>query len=746
MAVYNPIIIAANGDPAGSEKLTEIRQNSNLVICDELEGQLIELLKCRNPTLNFKRNREKYQQLLGDYLNGRPLENIGNWVYYPWRNTLVHTLPEDEFVEVRTNRNKYKITGQDQENLSYKKVGIIGLSVGQAVAVALAMERVCGELRLADFDEIELSNLNRIRSGIFNLGVNKAVAIAREISEIDPYLKIIVFEEGITTSNIDDFFTSGGSLDLLVEECDGLDIKIIAREKAKKLGIPVVMETNDRAMLDIERFDLEPERPILHGLVDDLNVEILQSLKTNEDKVPYMLRMIGIDNTSIALRASMLEIEQSITTWPQLASSVSLGAGIVCDTVRRILIGKDVASGRFYHDYDNIQGPATDKPVPSASSEPLKLSDMQAIISRYGSKPDFVPDAALVRELVGLAHTAPSGGNMQPWKWTYSGGVLYGFLDKSLADSFLDYNYLGSMVGFGAATENIIIGARNRGIDASYTYTFDDSDPLAVRITFAHNPSASTDELGDYITERGTNRMLGDLQPIEPGHFDQIVQAGEEIEGAKITWITDQVQELGKVLSAVERIRLMTDRGHSDFVNEIRWTVEEAETTRDGIDLRTIDLTETEKAGLYVSKQAAVVRQLRSWKLGTGFETIMKKAVENTERIGFISMPSGSRENYFEGGRALQRAWLMATKLDVGFHPVSPSTFIFSRFVHEQSDEQLSPFKEELTSLRKRFIEILEVPEGRGEIFLFRLFKGHDIQTRALRRDLSEHFFVDASE
>src|SRR5690606_20421554 len=99
---------------------------------------------------------------------------------------------------------------EEQNILLSKKIGIIGLSVGQSVAISLAMERSFGELRIADFDTLDLSNMNRIRTGLFNLGIKKSWMVAREIAEIDPFLKVTVYEEGITDENIDDFFTLGG--------------------------------------------------------------------------------------------------------------------------------------------------------------------------------------------------------------------------------------------------------------------------------------------------------------------------------------------------------------------------------------------------------------------------------------------------------------------------------------------------------------------------------------------------------
>ena len=328
-----------------------LASSSSLRVYDQIEGQLKELIKCLNPSL--KLNEEQYKQRIKEHLDGIEIRNYGVWVYYPWSDNLVHMLDEDEFVELRTNRNRYKITSAEQDRLKAKKIGIVGLSVGQSIAVTLAMERTCGELRLADFDTAELSNLNRIRTGVQNLGLKKTVIAAREIAEIDPFIKVKIFSEGLHGNNLDSFFSDDGKIDLLVEVCDGLDIKIVSRYKARELKVPVVMDTNDRGLIDIERFDLEPDRPILHGLAEGLDPEGISDL-TNEEKIPYILRMVNAENISTRLKATMIEVEQSVNTWPQLASSVTLGGAITTDVCRRILLDQLHESGRFYIDLDEL--------------------------------------------------------------------------------------------------------------------------------------------------------------------------------------------------------------------------------------------------------------------------------------------------------------------------------------------------------------------------------------------------------
>ncbi len=333
------------------EKFDDLLASGGILLCDEIYSQLKELVKSRNPSKVL--TDAEYADLISKQLGGVGIDAYGVWVYYPWAHKVVHLLDKDEFIELRTSRNKYKITVEEQAILSRKIIGIIGLSVGQSIALTIAMERVCGSLRLADFDTLDLSNLNRLRAGVHNIGLKKTVIAAREIAELDPYFNVEIYSDGVTADNIDSFFTANGKLDILIEVCDGLDMKILSRYKAKELHIPVVMDTNDKGMVDVERFDLEPERAVLHGLADGLNPGNMGSI-TGEQRLPIILKMVGGDNLSARMKRSMGEIGKTISTWPQLASSVVLGGAITTDICRRIFLDQFRASGRYYIDFEEL--------------------------------------------------------------------------------------------------------------------------------------------------------------------------------------------------------------------------------------------------------------------------------------------------------------------------------------------------------------------------------------------------------
>jgi tRNA A37 threonylcarbamoyladenosine dehydratase len=343
--VYKPVFYRIDAD-ADNSAFNTLYNNEIVVKHDTIESQLLELLSCRNPSMS---EREIIKERLVNKhldLSNKTLRTYGAWVYYPWKHQLVHVLDKEEFIEVRTNRNKYKIKDEEQELLGTKKIGIVGLSVGRAVATTIALERIAGEIRLADFDEIELSNLNRILAPLTELGENKAIMTARQIAEIDPYIKVVCYDEGLQDYNMDSFFTEGGNLDLLVEECDEIKIKIQSRLKAKELKIPVIMETNDGCIIDVERFDLDSSLELLHGNIKPEYYSIKDKLSVIQ-KTEVLKNMLDETLLTERMLESLPHLKKNIITWPQLYSDIAYGSGLLSNIVRQIFLNQFTKSVRL---------------------------------------------------------------------------------------------------------------------------------------------------------------------------------------------------------------------------------------------------------------------------------------------------------------------------------------------------------------------------------------------------------------
>lgn len=709
---------------------------------DQIQSQLIDLIKLENPEGNL--SSEFIENEISKKLGGISMDEYGVWVYYPWNAKLIHILEEEEFIQVRTIRNKYKILQSQQDTLKKKIVGVVGLSVGQSAALTLAMERVCGEIRIADFDRLELSNLNRIRTGIANIGLLKTVVVAREIAEIDPFIKVTAFHEGITVDNVNEFFETNGYIDLLIEECDSVEYKVLLRTEAKRRKIPVVMDTSDRGMLDIERFDLIPDYPIFHNKINSqINFEFLHSLKTSEDKLPFIIPILDIHTVSNEFKASGLEVGKSITTWPQLASDVVLGGALCCNVTRRILLGDHLVSDRYFVDLNQI---IQNRNVESKQ----EISLDEGLLSREGVKEyvrnlnmtgiEKVEEKCLI-EMLNDAVKASSPGNSQKWLWAIKESVVHLFVDKRYNVGFADNFSFGSLIGLGCAVENLRLSAAVRGLKISITWMNELNEfNHALSICFTKENSGDINiELYNEINRRHCNRNNCDYNPL----------TGEELEklrlptstGIQLQLITErnEVNRIGDLVCKGDRIRLTNIYGHQDFFrNEIRWSREESILKGDGLDITLFNLSELDKLGLELSKNIEVIHKINQFGGGKGFERISEKAFIGASAIGIIWVKDYSVKSLVEAGIYIERVWLQSTRMGIGFQPYTVLQMLFTRLHRDELNYLTNMQKKEVVELKAQFDRIVQAPQGYESVFLFRLNKAVAPDDMSCRKPLTE--------
>lgn len=746
--MYKPVFFHLK-DREDEQALTQLLNDRPWIrVYDTMHAQLRELVKTLAPKETLKDT--EIEARIKTHLGDTPEDIYGVWVYYPWNDKLVHLLDEKEFVFMRTNRNKYKITDEEEEILATKRIGVVGLSVGQAVSVTMAMERSFGELRMADFDDLEITNLNRLRSSVYNMGLKKTIQVARDIAEIDPFLKITIFSDGLTTANMDAFFTQGGKLDLVIDECDGLDMKILLRHKAKAMGIPVLMEASDRGTVDVERFDLEPDRPILHGFIDHLDHTKIGSL-TNDEKIPYIMPMLGLETISRRLRASMVEIKQTISTWPQLASAVALGGALCADVCRRIMLNKYSQSGRYFVDIEELIG---DKPMKMEGTyetremhyPELTKEQMQQLASAYAAAPSPI-SAEELEQIVAAAIDAPSAANNQPWKLLSKDGALYLFHDKKQSYSWTDPIDLIARISLGAALENIIIKAASMGYEAHHTlFPAGEERALVATISFNRNETIKpAGTLAAYIGMRCTNRKHGDNSPLTESVYGDLVTAGKRVPGAQISFLKDAdiINTFADIESAAERVRSLHPQSHHEFFHkELRWNDSGHEKITEGLDIKTLELTVAEEMGVRIGSDPGTIALLNQWRTGKVFEKLIRLSIRSSSAVGLITVPGHTATHLIDGGRALEQVWLEATRHGLSVQPVSAPLFLHARAKYAGMEGEDPDMTGEIHELYGKLCTLFPELHDRHGLFLFRLFKAEPPTARSLRKSIDELYTI----
>ncbi len=122
-------------------------------------------------------------------------------------------ITETEFaaaVDSRSRRPIYSI-------MQAAHIGIAGLGgLGSNIAAALVRSGI-GHLTLADFDTVELSNINRQLYALSHIGMKKADALPEILHGINPFCKIDAHDLRITAENCKTLFAD---CDIIIEAFD----------------------------------------------------------------------------------------------------------------------------------------------------------------------------------------------------------------------------------------------------------------------------------------------------------------------------------------------------------------------------------------------------------------------------------------------------------------------------------------------------------------------------------------------
>ncbi|MBE7191551.1 MAG: diguanylate cyclase [Gordonia polyisoprenivorans] len=287
------------------------------------------------------------------------VERASRYIVFPWRSTMVRLPDAHTYYFLRTARNRHLLTDGEQHRWANATVAIAGLSVGSSALTACALTGA-RRFRIADYDTLAPTNLNRITGSVCDLGRTKLDLARRRILELDPYSIIEAFPLGYSPACAARFIGIDGAAPtaaVVIDEIDDVAMKIDLRRRARTAGVPVITATDlgDNVVLDVERYDLDPTYPIYHGRGEHFTA----GDAVNPAQRLRMAAAIVGDEATPRMRYSATQIGRSVTSWPQLGSTVSIAGGFAATAARLITCGHPITSGRYRLTVDDeLLGPA----------------------------------------------------------------------------------------------------------------------------------------------------------------------------------------------------------------------------------------------------------------------------------------------------------------------------------------------------------------------------------------------------
>lgn len=306
---------------------------------------LRDVFEIRNPHAKF--TEDQYLKLK-EKVNNQAKKDVST------KAMLLPLQSKKAFFELTTARNRNLINVDEQNKLRKTVVGFFGLSVGSLAALTWMRQSRADVIKIMDPDTIDATNLNRIPFGWDTIGREKAEVVKKELTQINPFCEVISATK-TDKNTVKHFFFAKPELDIIIDAIDDFEGKVLLRYFAKKRKIALVSaaDVGDNVMLDIERYDINPRQEFFHGRVEDLD-KINFSQLTDRERKKLIIQLVGFENASERMIESIMAIGGSIPTWPQLGATATMAGGIVTTAIKKIILGEQVESGRYYISLDDI--------------------------------------------------------------------------------------------------------------------------------------------------------------------------------------------------------------------------------------------------------------------------------------------------------------------------------------------------------------------------------------------------------
>lgn len=133
-----------------------------------------------------------------------------------------------------------RLVGEDKFNkLREKRVTIIGIGAVGSYALEALVRAGVGNIRIVDYDRVNLSNVNRQLIALDStVGIPKVVAAKNRVLDINPKCNVETFETFVHHENLDEIL--GNNPDMVIDAIDSVSAKVALIATAHKMGLPFI--------------------------------------------------------------------------------------------------------------------------------------------------------------------------------------------------------------------------------------------------------------------------------------------------------------------------------------------------------------------------------------------------------------------------------------------------------------------------------------------------------------------------
>ena len=294
-----------------------------------------------------------------------------------------------------------------------------------------------------------------------------------------------------------------------------------------------------------------------------------------------------------------------------------------------------------------------------------------------------------IKKILESAILAPSGDNCQPWSFIVKGNQI-NIINLSERDtSLFNFCQRASLIAHGALIENILIASSASGYNIKLKAFPDNLNPSLIATVELGKSEVRDESLYPYITQRATNRKPYKSIPLTAKQRNTLLNTSSVFAnaGVKLVEELDRKAFIAEAIALTDRLVFENPYLHSFLFEHIRWTEEEALKTRDGLYIKTLELSAPQAIGFRLLKNWSILQALNKFGLSKIAAKQAEKLCLSASAIGIIIVDGNTDKDFLTGGRLVQRLWLEATRMGLAFQPMTGLTFLIQRVLAKETKE-----------------------------------------------------------
>ena len=646
------------------------------------------------------------------------------------------------------SRNIGLLTLAEQEKLASTKVAIAGMGGVGGVHLVTLLRTGIANFNISDMDDYELANMNRqYGAKIRNLDQPKVEVMVKEAHEINPYAEIKTYPKGISEENVDAFLKD---VDIVVDGMDAFNIKIrrLIFNTALAKGIPVITAG-----------PIGFSSALIVFMPNKMGFDEYFDIHDGMDEDEQLLRFfVGLTPKFAHLKYVVMD-ENSIKTksGPSLSLACQMCSATATTEVLRIILNKKgIKAAPYYFQYDLLTRRFIKSVMPLGNKNPIQKLKLNIAKQRMANlKPTIGPEKITPPELstpitgdipdevmgyiLKAGQQAPSGENTQPWKLSYKTNTIHLELDPEADKSLFNVNQIASIIACGAVAENIKISASKYGLMPTNTLlTSSDNEKFSAKISLQTKDTIE-DPKARFIWERQTNRTKYNRKLIPQEDLDLLKIECAKIAGTTLDLYTDKadLNTIAKLVKKADVLRMETQSIHELLMSNIHFSDEEALVTRDGFHLKNLEAGFEGELFLKMIKPWWVADKMNKIGMSKVAANLAAKGIKQASAIGMIRIDGTDQKSFFEGGRAMERVWLEATRLGISFQPMTILTFLRVNWILGRRDIFNAKHTKLLEDIWTEYEKVFPCRDDQSQILLFRLGYGQKVKTGTLRKEIT---------